>query len=483
MKIFKLLKDNIFTTRNCELKIEDRRPTLEFHYSEYLYEHLAPICSENYIDTTLEQNILKYKSNLSYLVKQTKENGRVDKFVLIRNDDYFPYDWQWWISSKNTGIEYRGSILTYELRMALARSNINNNRCFNFDIPVSRQLIDDELSKFDKKLGYLYQPLKFRSTKHFTINTPLAYTLEYNQLETNRKFTIIDSIDEFLKSGYGYSLSYIDAYLDITHENLKISKDAIVLLSEENYKDIIKNPDLLEQLNQRRLIIYKGDEALAINMLLSEMGILPARPGNKYMIYDSEIRSILDNSIINLCKNNHIEYNISHGNLDGKGGHFSDYYDSLNDEILQFQNDFISYLVGIFPQYKDIISNAIFLNNDITKDVIHKIGVKPLLSAIDNYNQIAYNKWQEKFIKYRIDRSLVTPYIHYVFTITIDVIKKIYKDVYDYNTLANNDVYLQSLIKNFFHFDNIDEQLSVALQICDYLDIEIVLPQNINYSK
>ena len=45
MKIFKLLKDNIFTTRNCELKIEDRRPTLEFHYSEYLYEHLAPICS------------------------------------------------------------------------------------------------------------------------------------------------------------------------------------------------------------------------------------------------------------------------------------------------------------------------------------------------------------------------------------------------------------------------------------------------------
>ena len=45
MKIFKLLKDNIFTTRNCGLKIEYRRPSLEFHYSECLYEHLVSICS------------------------------------------------------------------------------------------------------------------------------------------------------------------------------------------------------------------------------------------------------------------------------------------------------------------------------------------------------------------------------------------------------------------------------------------------------
>lgn len=57
-------------------------------------------------------------------------------------------------------------------------------------------------------------------------------------------------------------------------------------------------------------------------MILTELGVLPARPGNKYVIYDDEIRTILEQSMKKLCLVHNIQYAKGHGNLFGKGGHF-----------------------------------------------------------------------------------------------------------------------------------------------------------------
>ena len=96
----------------------------------------------------------------------------------------------------------------------------NSSLSSRFVIPSE---YEEARKKLPKELGYINNPVKFRSTKHFTVNTPLGYTGEYNQVESNRNFTIIDSLDNISRSGYAYSISYFDAYLDITHENLPIS--------------------------------------------------------------------------------------------------------------------------------------------------------------------------------------------------------------------------------------------------------------------
>ena len=43
-----------------------------------------------------------------------------------------------------------------------------------------------------------------------------------------------------------------------------------MLISEDKYNTIINDPTIAEQLNNRRVIVYRGEEAVAINMILTE---------------------------------------------------------------------------------------------------------------------------------------------------------------------------------------------------------------------
>ena len=68
---------------------------------------LEKITSDNIIDTNNTESLEKYKNNLELLIKETKEKGYIDKFALIRNDDFFPYNSEWIVNSENTnGEEY-----------------------------------------------------------------------------------------------------------------------------------------------------------------------------------------------------------------------------------------------------------------------------------------------------------------------------------------------------------------------------------------
>ena len=68
---------------------------------------LEKITSDNIIDTNNTESLEKYKNNLELLIKETKEKGYIDKFALIRNDDFFPYNSEWIVNSENTNGEER----------------------------------------------------------------------------------------------------------------------------------------------------------------------------------------------------------------------------------------------------------------------------------------------------------------------------------------------------------------------------------------
>lgn len=217
------LFDHIFKKSNIDYSIyssyqQEPEEEIELNSSEILQ-----ITGSEVLNTSSLEALKKFKNNLSVLIKEVKRKGKIDKFMIIRDDDIFPYDWKWRVASNDTGIEKVHLFLSDEIKKQYALEKAGIITTMNgIDIPVPKDTVQDAISKVDKEIANIYLPVKFRSTKHFTVNTPLGATFDYNIVQANRNFTIIDNIDLFLSSGYGYSVSYYDAYLDVTHEGLPI---------------------------------------------------------------------------------------------------------------------------------------------------------------------------------------------------------------------------------------------------------------------
>lgn len=428
------------------------------------------------LDTTDPLNIAKYKNNLKLLVEFARQDGRINKFALIRNDDFFPSDWKWYVSCSDTAMELEGSILTYELRRCIAMQNTGmptgldvDNFIFN-DLLIPDEKIKEQLDLLDKSLGRILRPTHFRSTKHFTVNTPLSYTGEYNFVDSDRTFTVIDDMTNFLNSKYGYSASYRDAYLDVTHEPLAISENAIVLIEEEKYKRLLENEEMVRELGDRKVIVYRGDSAVAINMILTEKGILPSRPGNCYTVYDDDVLKLLESSMQELCASNNLTYNQGHGNLDGKGGHFTDNYDSLNHEHECYKDEFLNFLKSRLPDCRDVLSPIIFKDSVAAIKAIEVIGTDRLLSAIDEYNKTVTAQFKKQYKSYKENRMTVTPEISSIFKTTVRAIDLYYQEN-DGSLISESD---KNLIQMFYHSRNVENQLLAATTLCQKWGITLL---------
>ena len=326
-----------------------------------------------------------------------------------------------------------------------------------------------KLRELPKELGYLQTPAHFRSTKHFTVNTPLGYTHSYNQVESNRKYIIIDSSQIFLDSPYHYSIAYHDAYLDVTHEFFPISEQAIVLMSEEHYNSCLKDTDLQEALSKRRVIVFQGEESLAINMVLASLGALPSRPGNPYMEYDEETQQILENSIQELAFHHHILYDQSHGNLNFKGGHFSDLYDGYHKGMLHFEEEVLDFLKQKYTSYPNFFQYHTFrefIKSGAYHSLITKVGWKSIVQTFEEYNKLALYRFKNERQAYIQERNSITPEQHEVFVKTLEFIKEYYasSEYFDFKTQS----YLQSLMIPFFHSYDIQSQLDASYALLSF---------------
>lgn len=384
------------------------------------------------LDTESRASIDKFKHNLEVLVNQAKEKGKVDKFMIIREDDFFPEDWQWRVLSKETNLEKVSTRLSYEVRKAYAleQSGIEPYRDF-MGTKIPNATYDETLkamSKVDKTIGSVLMPSRFRSTKHFTVNTPLGVTGDYNSVSDNRDYIIMDNMDAFFASGYGYSVSYHDAYLDVSHEGLPISPDAVVLINDEKYDRIMSDPKRASELAQRRVVRFKGDEVVAINMILTEVGALPPRVGARYIQYDRETLDILDDSIKALAEEHEMFFDKSHaGQLIENGGHFSNYYDDKNRDHIGAEQQFINYLREKFPEAKDLFPEDMSFTESNSQDIVERLGTTDLLDAINEYNQKETERIAESLESYKQDRAAITPEIHEKFVSTIALINEFYR--------------------------------------------------------
>lgn len=468
---FKENNDNIETSSKTNSKERKHLQEIDETYQPMeLPEDELVTFSDEVLDTNSKESIEKFKHNLDILMKRAKEKGKVDKFMLIREDDFFPDGWEWRVLSKNTNLEKVSTSLSYELRKtyALEQKGINPyNEIMGMNIPnkAYEQSIQ-AMSNVDKTLGNILLPSRFRSTKHFTVNTPLEVTGNYNSVQTNRDYVFIDNINEFLASGYGYSISYHDAYLDISHESLPISTGAIVLIRDENFDRIMSDEKVASQLVQRKIVRYKGDTDIAINMILTEKGALPSQVSTKYADYNDEIRTILDSSIRELAEKNNLFFDKSHGGqlqLDG-GGHFSSYYDDKNQDYEQALNEFIKFLKQKFPEHEELFPSHLVLTESISQKIVKHIGTTKLLQAIDEYNELASKRIEKTLEKYKEDRKNITPEIHQKFIETIHLINDFYKTHTECESLEQEEA-----IQKFLQGDTVKKQLQAAETVCELL--------------
>lgn len=415
------------------------------------------------IDTNNQKMIDAYRSNLRVLADEVLRSRKIDKFKIIREDNFFPYDSMWRVNSRDTYLEYAKSRIAFAIRSAVKEErimkmkNIKIDKSLGFSIPIrlteeEKNIID---ASIDPLLGFVLEPVKFRSTKHFTINTPLEYTGSYNQVSSGRNFVVIDDIDNFCNSSYAYSVDYRDAYLDITHENLPISRNAIYLVSEEKYEELMNNPVMSGQLAGKRVIRYRGDLSTAINMVLAQEGVLPYHVGIRDMEYTPELDEIFVESMKNLAASIGVSYSQGHGNMFGKGGHFSDLLDKENNERCIFEREFTEYIKSAIPELKGVITN-IYTEIDLA---IRKVGYEPILKAIQDYNA-NHGKNMLKRIRTFDMTHTVDSQTHVLFVNTLKTIERLYQE-------DEVSVEMENLICAFFHSPSVEEKVAAADKIND----------------
>jgi len=423
-------------------------------------DEILEISTNEVLDTNSQEAIAKYKHNLRTLYKRLNETGQIDKLVILREDDYYPYDDNWIVASKQTMVENVNFALSTRLRERIALKKTNLYRKIgNITVPPDEKEREDALKKVDKNIASISLPAHFRSTKHFTINTALGTTGEYNGVSTDRNFTIIDDIDNLINSEYTYSIAPKDAYLDITHEPLKISSQSIVLINIDKYEILKQNQELMNQLKNKKVIIFKGDETLAINMVLTQIGVIPTRVGTKYFEDTSGYASKkTEEKLKQIAEEKGLLYDQSHAGE--KYGHFSNAFDEKNNDWNYSISELVTFLQQKFPNVA--INSSSITKIEAIDNLIDTVGEEQLLEAIHEYNKTVQENTRITRKKFIEERTNLPHDISEMFKKTIKRISKFYKDNEKVNYTIDELRTLEENIRLFFQAPSIEEQLQNA---------------------
>ena len=421
---------------------------------------IIKITNDEILDTTDKESIAKFKHNLKTLYKRLEETKEIDKFVIIRDDDFFPFDDKWTVASKETTLEETNLALSSRLRERIAKKQSGlNKKVGNIPIPPTEDEMRDALKKVDRNIASILMPAHFRSTKHFTINTPLGATGDYNGVSSERNFTIIDTMDNFLNSGYAYSIAPHDAYLDVTHEPLVLSNQAIVLINEEKYVKLKENQELMNALQNKKVIRYKGSETIAVDMILTELGIIPTRVGMSYYEDSKGIaKTKTEEKLKEIAQEKEIAYDQSHGGE--KNGHFTSYYDDMNPDWDYAINRLENFLKEKYPNIP--ISSFSITKTSTADQLIDAVGEESLVTTIKEYNEIIKEETKKARKKHVENRENLPKDVSDIFKKTIRRIEMFYKnnEKINYTTFELRE--LEENIRLFFQATTVDEQLKKA---------------------
>ena len=187
-----------------------------------------------------------------YAIKEYTE----EDFMLVRTTDYLSEDH---ILRPLCDIPFVTNInsVAYSALFNILREK-NNINVFN----------EEECEKL-QRLAKENSPLssQYRSTVHFTLNG-LVTSHEKGNFD-NLNFKIIDRLNKHLGKENFISIRMEDTFIQ---GEVKLSDDSIILIDESKYNDLKSKYPYIDTYN---VILYKGDEKKAVEMILQENNIIP----------------------------------------------------------------------------------------------------------------------------------------------------------------------------------------------------------------
>lgn len=190
------------------------------------------------------------------LVEDSSKQYSIDDCILVRTTDVFPFDGV--VETPINGNAYGFSHSSFFKEIIIEEAKRKYPNYF---------LNEDDGKKYSEELAeynVVFETL--RRTVHFTLNGLVGSTA-YGNFD-NMPFVIFEPLKEHLDSSLK-ALRVEDVYFD---ENLLLSNEAAILISEENFNQIRNNEKYIKDLQNFKIFIYKGNQQTAVASVLKDLG-------------------------------------------------------------------------------------------------------------------------------------------------------------------------------------------------------------------
>ena len=244
------------------------------------------------------------------------------------------------------------------------------------------QLKQDGYTLNDYELEYL----RARKTSHWTLNAQVN-DHAWGTF-SNRNFIIIEPLIEHINDKGLVNLNVNDTFFN---DDLRLSDKAVILIAAEKYNEMIKNPNFLEELNNYDVRVFEGDEKVAVESVLYEMGYVYGEMYTDGFTRDKDEEDNLDRKNVALfeeqltiaCKAHAKEKGIRHG------AHSKNQNWGNNGKTeLEEEEENMAFSKRLF---KDILSKLIS-KSQISKEIKAKLKtISVPLKSIERHDDVPKN--------------------------------------------------------------------------------------------
>lgn len=320
-----------------------------------------------YIDAT---NIEIIEESLDNSNKEYSTND----CVMVRTTDVFPLGGIVQTPINGNAYEFSKSMYFGEIIIKMLKEKYPN------------YFIDgDDAKNYSKELreyDVVFETL--RRTTHFTINGLVGSTA-YGNFD-NRPYVILEPFKHhFDKSIKGLRVE--DTYFD---EDIYLSDECAIVIDEDAYNKIVKDPNYINDLSKFKIYVYKGDQQNAVSLALNDMGydsFLVSSHGYVNGIDENSAAYKMYNFINKYAKENNIpqeKHFYSQINFEDALAR-----NSKSEEINMMHLMYVLKNSNVSPELIDAINLTISMKGDVTsliEAVVKEVGLEKLKSLTKEFN-------------------------------------------------------------------------------------------------
>ncbi len=189
----------------------------------------------------------------------------LDDLVLVRSikEGMFPINGYYYPLNKDNC--YIGSMNPFDFFFESIKFGYDTNY-------VGKHVFNHQEKNID-----VYHPA-YRDTKHFTINALSSNVSDIfmpSVIFNNRPIIIIEPLREKISNGLLANLNPIDTFFDLHNTRMEVSKNSVLLISEDKYQELIKSSQYKEMFDKFKVYLFRGEPSIACDIALLNLGILP----------------------------------------------------------------------------------------------------------------------------------------------------------------------------------------------------------------